>query len=81
MAIACKYCTMLKGLKGSEIGSLPQTDEEFYKHIEQVHHIPVKGEDETEESVMVRFQQENPEAGGPNCRCPSCMSDKRGSYV
>ena len=72
MAIACKWCILSKGLKGSEIGSLPQTEEEFERHIEQVHHIPVRREGETVEAARTRFQRENPEAGGPYCRCPDC---------
>ena len=66
MAIACKWCILTKGLKGSEIGSLPQTEEELYQHIECVHHIPVRRDGET-------VEVENPEAGGPNCRCPGCQ--------
>ena len=72
MAIACKWCILSKGLKGSEIGSLPQTEEEFARHIEGVHHIPVRRDGETVEVARTRFQRENPEAGGPNCRCPDC---------
>jgi hypothetical protein len=76
MAIACKFCILTKGLKGSEIGSLPQTEEELFRHIEAVHHIPVRREGESEEAGLGRFQRENPEAGGPNCRCPDCRRRK-----
>jgi len=72
MSKACKYCILTKGLRGSEIASLPQTDEELYQHIEREHHIPVRREGETAEQCMARFKSENPEAGGPNCKCPAC---------
>lgn len=78
MAIACKYCIMTKGLKGSEISSLPQTDEEFAKHIESEHHIPVGREGETEEETMKRFRQEYPEAGNlATCKCPQCAEKRK----
>ncbi len=76
MAMACKYCIMTHGLKGSEIANLPQTDEEFHNHIEREHHIPVRRKGETDEQCMARFKLENPEAGGPNCKCPSCVRDR-----
>lgn len=41
MAIACKLCIATKGLKGGDIGSLPQTNEEMREHLESVHHMPV----------------------------------------
>ena len=74
MAKACKYCIMTRGLRGSEIANLPQTDEELYGHIEREHHIPVGREGESEEQTKKRFQEQNPEAGGPNCRCPACQA-------
>lgn len=77
---ACKYCIMTKGLKGSEINQLPKTQEELYKHIESEHHIPVRGENETEKECLERFQKENPEASGPNCKCPGCQA-KRSALV
>ena len=46
MALACKYCIMYKGLKGSDVANLPQTEEELYSHIEHEHHIPVRRENE-----------------------------------
>ena len=72
MAIACKLCIATKGLKGSDIGSLPQTDEELHEHIESVHHQPVQRDGETPKECMERFTKAHPEAGGPNCKCPSC---------
>ncbi len=39
---ACKICIMKKGLRGSEIASLPKTQEEFVEHLETVHHIAAK---------------------------------------
>ena len=72
MPIACKYCIATKGLKGSDVDKLPKTEEELFQHIERDHHIPVKRENETKEETLARFQRENPEAGGPNCRCLFC---------
>lgn len=77
MALACKYCILAHGLKGSEISSLPQTDEELYQHIEREHHIPVRRENETPEECLARFKRENPGAGGPNCKCPSCGNSRK----
>ena len=76
MALACKYCLLTKGLCGSEISSLPQTDEELFQHIEREHHIPVGREGETPDQTMERFRRENPEAGGPDCKCPRCQQEK-----
>jgi len=81
MARACAYCIATKGLKGSEIASLPQTDEEFYLHIEREHHIPVSREGETEQQTMERFKRDNPQAGGPQCKCPACTKDVRYAIV
>jgi len=72
MPIACKYCIATVGLKGSDMAKLPKTEEELFRHIERDHHIPVKRDNETREETKARFQQENPEAGGPNCKCPFC---------
>jgi hypothetical protein len=77
MAIACKYCIRSKGLKGSELSELFQTEEEFLRHLEREHHIPIKRDDETEAQCQARFRRENPEAGGPNCRCPECQDRRR----
>lgn len=75
--IACRYCIMEKGLIGSEIDSLPTNDEEMAIHIEKEHHIPVQRDGETEDECMERFGKENPEAGGPNCKCPACKASRR----
>ena len=73
MAFACKVCIAEKGLKGSEIPSLPQTEEELIEHIESEHHIPVKREGETEKECKDRFYRKYPEAGDPRtCKCPEC---------
>lgn len=77
MPLACKLCIMTKGLKGSEIGSLPKNDEELVQHMERDHHVPVRRDSETPEECLERFKRENPEAGGPNCKCPSCMVRKQ----
>ncbi len=69
MALACKICIMNRGLKGSEISSLPQTEEELIEHIERVHHMPVIKEGETEQQARDRFLARYPEARQyPECR-------------
>lgn len=77
MPIACRFCIITRGFKGSEIPSLPQTDEELYQHIEQEHHIPIKRDGETEDACAERFKREQPEAGGSNCKCPRCSRNAR----
>lgn len=76
MAYACKYCLLTNGLKGSEIGSLPQTEEELYEHIEKFHHLPVQRKNESKKECEERFKKENPEAGGLNCKCPACLKNR-----
>jgi len=76
MSIACKYCIATKGLRLDSLWVF-ETEEELYNHIEMEHDIPVARKGETEEETMVRFQDKNPRAGGPDCRCPACMA-KRG---
>ncbi len=68
MPIACKICIMTKGLRGSEISSLPNTEEELFEHMESVHHMPVKRKGETHEQCIKRFVGKYPEA----CTCPEC---------
>lgn len=57
MPLACKLCVAMHGLKGSQIASLPKTEEELFDHIERVHHIPVIRKGETEQQAMERFTQ------------------------
>jgi len=61
MPIACKICILTKGLKGSEIASLPQTEEEFYEHLRVVHGITVR--DPPEEP------KPGPHEDGSECHC------------
>jgi len=35
--LGCRFCTALRGLKGSEVLKLPQTPEEFENHMKTVH--------------------------------------------
>lgn len=70
MAFACKICIATKGLWGSEITSLPQTEEEFIDHMERVHHMPVTRRGETQEKAFKRFIEEYPEAKN----CPECIA-------
>lgn len=69
MALACKICIAKKGLRGSEIDSLPQTEEELAEHVEKVHHRPVMREGETEEQAVKRFIEKYPEAK----TCSECI--------
>ena len=62
MALACKICIATKGLRSSEISSLPQNEEELFEHIESVHHMPVQREGETHEECIKRFIEKYPEA-------------------
>jgi len=74
MPLACKYCILTRGLKGSEIPNLPETDEQLYQHIEAEHHIPVRRENETELQCKERFYRDNPQARNPaTCKCPACQ--------
>ena len=68
MALACKICIVKKGLRGSEISTLPQTEEELYDHMEREHHMPVQREAETEQEAEERFLAKYPEAR----ICPEC---------
>jgi hypothetical protein len=69
MAFACKLCIAKHGLKGSDVDSLPQTQEELNAHIEAVHHIVVRREGETAEAAIERFTKQHPEAA----RCAECI--------
>lgn len=60
MAIACKFCIASKGLRGSDIGSLPQTEEELADHIEREHHLLVVRDGETRGQAL-RRAIDNPE--------------------
>lgn len=69
MAIACKLCIAEKGLKDTDIDNLPQTQEEFFDHLESVHHILVTRSWETDEQALKRFLEKYPEAR----ICPDCI--------
>lgn len=67
MPLACKICIASKGLKGSDVGSLPQTEEELADHIEREHHTVVIRIGETKEQAIRRVLA-NPET------CPKCVA-------
>jgi hypothetical protein len=71
MALACKICIMEQGLKGSDIAFLPRTEEEFFDHMEKVHHNMVVREGETEEQAQERFLKKHPEA----LTCKECIAN------
>ena len=79
----CSYCIATKGLKGSDLANWPSMDdtEAQCQHIECEHHIPVVRKGETSAQCLKRFRREQPEAGGPNCKCPSCQRDGRYAFV
>jgi len=77
MSFWCKFCEAYRGLEESEIESLPQAEEEEARHLEREHHIPVRRNDETLEECVKRFRLENPDAGGPNCKCPLCTNFRK----
>jgi hypothetical protein len=70
MPIACKICIMTRGLRGSQLDSLFQNQEELVEHLESVHHMPVRREGETEEESIQRFLKAHPEAR----TCPDCIA-------
>ena len=70
MALACRICVMQKGLRGSEISSLPQNEEELADHMEKAHHMPVRRDGETHEQCIERFLEKYPEAR----TCPECIA-------
>ena len=70
MALACKICILQKGIRGSDIPNLPQTEEELMDHMEKVHHNPVQREGETHEECIKRFIEKYPEAK----TCPECIA-------
>lgn len=70
MALACKICIWQKGLRSSEIASLPQNEEELADHMEKVHHMLVTREGETHEEALERFLKKYPEAKS----CPKCIA-------
>lgn len=70
MPLACKICIMARGLRGSEIGDLPQNEEELADHMEKIHHMVVSRPGETDEQAQARFLEKHPEAR----ICPECIT-------
>lgn len=79
----CTYCIATKGLRGSDLQNWPDVKDSDAQaaHIEGEHHIPVRRDHESEHQCVNRFKREQPEAGGPNCKCPSCRQDPRYAMV
>lgn len=71
MPIACKYCILTKGLHGSDIPGLPQTEDELFDHMEREHHVVVCREGETQEQADRRVLAK-PET------CPECREQIEG---
>lgn len=57
MSFACKICIAEHGLRGSDIASLPKTEQELFDHIEDVHGIPVRRPGETDQQAIARIAQ------------------------
>ena len=68
MPLACRICIMHKGLLGSEVKSLPKTEEELWDHLESEHHVIVKREGESAEQATARFLKKYPDA----VNCEDC---------
>ncbi len=73
MSIACRICVAEKGLKGSEIDSLPETQEELIEHLESVHHMAVIREGESEMEAQARLAEKYPEVAD----CEECSKARR----
>lgn len=72
--IACKYCTMEKGIT---IRDCFETDEELAEHIEMEHDIAVRRPEETGKEAREGAKAKNPRIGTDNCRCPACKEKRR----
>ena len=70
MPLACKICIAERGLRGSDIDSLPRNEEELFDHLERTHHMPVQREGESHEDTIKRFLEKYPEAR----TCPECIA-------
>lgn len=78
MPALCKWCLIDHTLHGSDIASLPQTEEELAEHIESEHHTAVQRPGETEEECTRRFYAAYPEALDPRtCKCPECKARRK----
>lgn len=55
MPYACKFCIAAKGLKGSQISSLPKTFEEAASHVEREHHYGVRRPGESQDAADHRI--------------------------
>ncbi len=69
-------CIATKGLRGSDIGGLPQTEEELAEHMERVHHMIVIRKGETLEQATERCDRLYPE----RLRCAECQ-EARGEVL
>lgn len=84
MPNVCPLCVATKGLRGKEVfdGTCDYAfndDEEFAKHMESEHHIPVQRPNETDEGCKERFFKQNPTAKDPKtCQCPQCKAKRTG---
>lgn len=58
MPIACKYCILTKGIKGTSGPGLFSTDEDLYRHLEAEHGIIVRRDGETDQEASERYNQE-----------------------
>jgi len=74
--MVCPLCLMRKGLKAEELDTCGFTftnHEDFAKHIESEHHIPIQRLGETIGMAKERFYKQYPEAKDKKtCKCPIC---------
>jgi len=78
MALMCKICAALNGITSVGTHQLELTEEQLYKHIEDVHHIAVQRDGETKEEAAQRFVAAHPNAWpNKNCSCPACQTTRR----
>jgi hypothetical protein len=61
MPFACKLCIAIKGLRGSDVNSLPKTEDELADHLESEHEIIVRRPDELQEQAITRYYKKFPE--------------------
>lgn len=72
MPIACKICVARYGLRGSEIGDLPKTQEELAEHLENEHGMVVIREGETRQQADARCTAKGIVPDQTKCQCADC---------
>lgn len=81
---ACKICILAKGLKGSELDTCPyvfKTEEQFIKHLEEVHHFTINEEGKQIHVCCLCFEKfvgygNNPMPLAEGLCCDKCNAEK-----